>query len=45
MCEYCEGYWYCPNCDIELLPESVTYEENCEFCGEPVEWIDLPHVR
>ena len=25
--------WYCPNCG-PLLPESVTYNECCNFCGK-----------
>ena len=28
--------WYCPNCDMYLIPERVTFEETCVTCGEEV---------
>ena len=35
-----KGYWYCKRCSMSLEPIEVTYEENCDHCGEPVSWIE-----
>ena len=29
--------WYCPECDLFLIPERVTFEETCVACGSDVE--------
>ena len=32
-----ETYWYCPHCEGEINPMSVTYEETHQQCGYSVE--------
>ena len=32
--------WYCPNCEKLLIPQNVTYEETCAYCGNDVVVID-----
>jgi Zn finger protein HypA/HybF involved in hydrogenase expression len=34
------AYWYCHECKGELSPENVTFEEKCDTCGHPVDWIE-----
>jgi len=36
-----EQFWYCEYCAEEVEPENVTYEENHDRCGQPVEWIEI----
>lgn len=33
-----ESGWWCPECSATKSPQQVTYEENCTYCGEPVDW-------
>lgn len=33
------AFWFCWKCNEEVQPTKVTYEENHEACGCPVEWI------
>lgn len=35
------GYWWCPNCKEEIGAYHVTFQEQHEDCGHPVEWIEL----
>ena len=34
------GDWYCKNCGY-LDWQRVTYSENCDDCGEPVQWVEV----
>lgn len=33
------GYWFCKNCEEELSSCRVTYQELCDSCGHPAEWV------
>ena len=33
-----KGFWWCNECKEEILPQNVTYQECCDFCGNRVEW-------
>ena len=39
-----KAYWWCENCQIEVDPRSVTYEEFHDCCGHPVRAIELQEV-
>jgi hypothetical protein len=32
-------HWFCNGCKTELDPMSVTFNENCVYCGHAAEWI------
>jgi hypothetical protein len=34
-----KGYWYCNCCKEEISPTRVTYQEQCDTCGQYVEWV------
>jgi hypothetical protein len=36
-----EGQWWCPLCKESPIPQRVTFEENHDTCGHPVEWIEF----
>ena len=37
------GQYWCPLCKEAIPPECVTFQENHDKCGHPVEWV-LFHV-
>lgn len=34
------GHWYCHHCEKEVNSVCVTFEENHQLCGNPVEWVE-----
>lgn len=34
-----KGHWYCENCDSEIHPSGVTFDELHSQCGCQVKWI------
>jgi len=37
-------HWFCNGCKTELDPMSVTFNENCVYCGHAAEWIKSTSV-
>ena len=41
MNKFKTGHWYCKYCQKVIEPKSVTYDEKCEICNTPVDFIDV----
>lgn len=37
-CVNLDGYWYCPECEEEILPCRVPNNETCSDCGTVLEY-------
>ena len=36
-----KGHWWCPSCKEAVIPQRVTFQENHDTCGHPVEWVEF----